>query len=153
MCNQLFLAINCTAPFILPSNWPAKMNWNETVGKPRPYNTIIVYECTMKGWGYYENGFNQTVSACLEDGNWNVTTVSPCMSKLFNSFNCKTDSYETYFHLIVSELPCPDQPPPVPEGPGALRLYNPENTRYISFHGRRLKKITINSKHILPSLT
>ena len=94
----------------------------------------------MKGWGYYENGFNQTVSACLEDGNWNVTTVSPCMSKLFNSFHCKPDSYETYFHLIVSELPCPDQPPPVPEGPGALRLYNPENTRYISFNGRRLKK-------------
>ena len=63
------------------------------MGNPVPYNTTIVYECTIEGWGYYENGFNKTVSACLEDGNWNVTKVSPCMSKLLNGFNCKMYFY------------------------------------------------------------
>ena len=32
-------------------------------------------------------------------------------------------------HLFCLELPCPDAPPEVTEGPGALRIYGADTTR------------------------
>ena len=74
------------------------MNWTEIVGGPRPYGSVIVYECTMKGWGYMHNGFNQTVATCLNNGEWNVTDVPSCISKykittLLRSFNLLKNFY------------------------------------------------------------
>ena len=57
------------------------MNYTEVAGKPRPFGSLIVYECTMKGWGYMENGLNKTIASCQSNGEWNVTNVPPCISK------------------------------------------------------------------------
>lgn len=78
----IYLAINCTAPYIIPKNGKATMNWTEVNGMSRPYGSIIEYQCTMKGWGYMHNGLSQTISSCLSNGEWNVTDVPSCISKL-----------------------------------------------------------------------
>ena len=43
--DNVISAINCTqAPFEIPNNGLAVVNWTETEGNPRPYATLIKYE-------------------------------------------------------------------------------------------------------------
>ena len=104
------IPINCTEiPFPVRNNDLGSYNWTGIDGQdPKPYATKIRYFCPKHGWGFPSTGERMMFIQCEMDGYWsNQFIIEECM-----------------------KLPCPDQPPDKPDGPGAARIYNPQITQY-----------------------
>ena len=104
------IPINCTEiPFPVANNDLGMYNWTGIQGRdPRPYATKVKYFCPRRGWGFPSSGKDEMYITCEMDGYWsNLQVIEECM-----------------------KLPCPGQPPSLPNGPGAEFVYDPYITHY-----------------------